>query len=114
MKVSYFENAKSKTPIMANLEDLFEEIKNGIYKKQVEELEAKHVLTEQEEVEEHRLKKLKLHLKDVMEQMIHEHASQQVAWSSDALRVLDHAQFSLAPGPEFPVSGARYFKVTVD
>ena len=49
------------------------------YKKQVEELEAKHVLTEQEEVEEHRLKKLKLHLKDVMEQMIHEHASQQVA-----------------------------------
>jgi len=49
------------------------------YKKQVEELEAKHFLTEQEEVEEHRLKKLKLHLKDVMEQMIHEHATHQVA-----------------------------------
>ena len=49
------------------------------YKKLVEQLEAKHVLTEQEEVEEHRLKKLKLHLKDVMEQMIHEHATQQVA-----------------------------------
>ena len=49
------------------------------YKRQVEELEAKHFLTEQEEVEEHRLKKLKLHLKDVMEQLIHEHASQQVA-----------------------------------
>jgi uncharacterized protein YdcH (DUF465 family) len=49
------------------------------YKKQVEALEAKHVLTEQEEVEEHRLKKLKLHLKDVMEQMIHDHASHQVA-----------------------------------
>jgi uncharacterized protein YdcH (DUF465 family) len=49
------------------------------YKRLVEELEAKHFLTEQEEVEEHRLKKLKLHLKDVMEQMIHEHATQQVA-----------------------------------
>jgi len=49
------------------------------YKRKVEELEAKAFLTEQEEVEEHRLKKLKLHLKDVMEQMIHEHASQQVA-----------------------------------
>jgi uncharacterized protein YdcH (DUF465 family) len=49
------------------------------YKKKVEELEAKHFLTEQEEVEEHRLKKLKLHLKDVMEQMIHDQASQQVA-----------------------------------
>jgi len=49
------------------------------YKHLVEELEAKSFLTEQEEVEEHRLKKLKLHLKDVMEQMIHEHASHQVA-----------------------------------
>ena len=49
------------------------------YKKMVEELEAKHFLTEQEEVEEHKLKKLKLHLKDVMEQMIHDHASHQVA-----------------------------------
>ena len=49
------------------------------YKHKVEELEAKPYLTEQEEVEEHRLKKLKLHLKDVMEQLIHEHASHQVA-----------------------------------
>jgi len=49
------------------------------YKHQVEELEAKPFLSEQEEVEEHRLKKLKLHLKDVMEQMIHDHASHQVA-----------------------------------
>jgi uncharacterized protein YdcH (DUF465 family) len=47
-------------------------------KHKVEELEAKSFLTEEEEVEEHRLKKLKLHLKDVMEQMIHEHASHQV------------------------------------
>jgi len=49
------------------------------YKHQVEELEAKAFLTEHEEAEEHRLKKLKLHLKDVMEQMIHDHASHQVA-----------------------------------
>ena len=49
------------------------------YKRLVEELEAKHFLTEQEEVEEHRLKKLKLHLKDVMERMIHDHATHQVA-----------------------------------
>ena len=49
------------------------------YKRKVEELEAKPFLTEQEEAEEHRLKKLKLHLKDVMEHLIHEHASQQVA-----------------------------------
>jgi uncharacterized protein YdcH (DUF465 family) len=49
------------------------------YKRKVEELEAKSFLTEQEQVEEHRLKKLKLHLKDVMEKMVHDHASHQVA-----------------------------------
>jgi uncharacterized protein YdcH (DUF465 family) len=49
------------------------------YKRKVEELEAKPYLTQQEEAEEHRLKKLKLHLKDVMEQLVHEHASHQVA-----------------------------------
>ena len=49
------------------------------YDRLVGELEAKPFLTEEQEVEEHRLKKLKLHLKDVMEQMIHDHASQQVA-----------------------------------
>ena len=49
------------------------------YKRKVEELEAKPYLTEQEEVEEHRLKKLKLHLKDVMEHLVHEQASHQAA-----------------------------------
>jgi len=43
------------------------------YKKLVEALEAKHALTPDEEVEEHRLKKLKLHLKDEMEQMVNEY-----------------------------------------
>jgi uncharacterized protein YdcH (DUF465 family) len=42
------------------------------YDRLVSELENKHVLTAQEEIEEHRLKKLKLHLKDEMEQMVSE------------------------------------------
>ena len=42
------------------------------YDRLVEELENKHVLTAAEEIEEHRLKKLKLHLKDQMEQMVRE------------------------------------------
>ena len=46
------------------------------YKVQVEALEAKHALTAQEELEEHRLKKLKLHLKDEMEQIVSEYKLQ--------------------------------------
>jgi len=46
------------------------------YKRQVEALEAKHALTTEEEVEEHRLKKLKLRLKDEMEQIVSEHKLQ--------------------------------------
>ena len=46
------------------------------YKVQVEALEARHALTEQEELEEHRLKKLKLHLKDEMEQIVSEYKLQ--------------------------------------
>jgi len=42
----------------------------------VETLESKHVLTAEEEVEEHRLKKLKLRLKDQMEQMVKDHTLQ--------------------------------------
>jgi len=40
------------------------------YDRMVEELENKHALTSAEEIEEHRLKKLKLQLKDQMEQMV--------------------------------------------
>jgi len=43
------------------------------YDRIVHELENKNVLTAQEEIEEHRLKKLKLHLKDEMEQMVSEY-----------------------------------------
>ena len=41
-------------------------------KKQVAQLEGKPILNEQEELEEQRLKKLKLHLKDQMEAMIND------------------------------------------
>jgi uncharacterized protein YdcH (DUF465 family) len=43
---------------------------------QVEALESKSQLTAEEEVEEHRLKKLKLQLKDQMELMVKEHTLQ--------------------------------------
>jgi uncharacterized protein YdcH (DUF465 family) len=46
------------------------------YDRQVEELEARLVPTPADEIEEHRLKKLKLHLKDEMEQIVSEHRLQ--------------------------------------
>ena len=46
------------------------------YDRLVAELDAKHGLTAAEEVEEHRLKKLKLHLKDEMEQIVSEYKLQ--------------------------------------
>ena len=46
------------------------------YKRMVEALEAKLALSTEEELEEHRLKKLKLHLKDEMEQMVSEYKLQ--------------------------------------
>jgi uncharacterized protein YdcH (DUF465 family) len=49
---------------------------HSTYKKQIQDLEAKHGLTADEEMEEHRLKKLKLHLKDEMEQMVSEYRLQ--------------------------------------
>jgi uncharacterized protein YdcH (DUF465 family) len=50
--------------------------KHHEYKLQVEALEAKHALTAAEELEEHRLKKLKLHLKDEMEQLVSQYKLQ--------------------------------------
>lgn len=41
------------------------------YDRQVAALEAKHALTPEEELEEVRLKKLKLHLKDQMMEFLH-------------------------------------------
>lgn len=52
---------------------------HATYHKQLEEIEAKSRLTEQDEVEEHRLKKLKLHLKDQMTQIMARYKAQNVA-----------------------------------
>jgi uncharacterized protein YdcH (DUF465 family) len=49
------------------------------YHKQLEALEAKQHLTSEEELEEHRLKKLKLHLKDQMNGIMARHRAQHVA-----------------------------------
>jgi uncharacterized protein YdcH (DUF465 family) len=46
------------------------------YDRQVEALEAKPVPTPEDDLEEHRLKKLKLHLKDEMEQIVSEYRLQ--------------------------------------
>lgn len=46
------------------------------YKKAVEALEAKAALSAEEELEEHRLKKLKLRLKDEMEHLVSEYRLQ--------------------------------------
>ena len=45
----------------------------------LEALEAKPLLTDREQVEEHRLKKLKLHLKDQMNEILSRYKAQQVA-----------------------------------
>ena len=47
-----------------------------VYKRLVADLEAKPFLTDDEEVEEQRLKKLKLHLKDQMEQILSQYKAQ--------------------------------------
>ncbi len=46
---------------------------------ELEALEAKSHLTPQEEVEEHRLKKLKLHVKDQMNEILSRYRAQHVA-----------------------------------
>jgi uncharacterized protein YdcH (DUF465 family) len=46
------------------------------YDRQVEALEAKPAPTPADDLEEHRLKKLKLHLKDEMEQIVSEYRLQ--------------------------------------
>ena len=46
---------------------------------QLEALEAKSRLTPEEEIEEHRLKKLKLRIKDQMNEILKRHQTQRVA-----------------------------------
>lgn len=49
------------------------------YKRQVEEMESRPHLSEQEKIEEVRLKKLKLRLKDQMTDILNRHRAQQTA-----------------------------------
>ena len=49
------------------------------YKKKIEAIEAKPHLTDEDEAEEHRLKKLKLHLKDQMTEIMARYKTQHVA-----------------------------------
>jgi uncharacterized protein YdcH (DUF465 family) len=53
--------------------------KHAEYDHQLEALEAKHALSEEEQLEETRLKKLKLHLKDQMHEILSRHRAQRVA-----------------------------------
>jgi len=49
------------------------------YDLKIQELEAKPALTAADEIEEHRLKKLKLHLKDQMTEIMNRRKAQHVA-----------------------------------
>lgn len=51
---------------------------HSAYKRLVSDLESKSFLTEEEELEEQRLKKIKLHLKDQMEEMLSKLKAQHV------------------------------------
>jgi uncharacterized protein YdcH (DUF465 family) len=53
--------------------------KHHQYDELVAQLDSKHVLSAEEEIEEHRLKKIKLRLKDEMEQMVSDYRFQHVA-----------------------------------
>jgi uncharacterized protein YdcH (DUF465 family) len=49
------------------------------FHKELEALEAKSHLSEEEQAEEHRLKKVKLHVKDQMNEILGRYKTQQVA-----------------------------------
>ena len=49
------------------------------FHQELEALEAKHHLSDEEQAEEHRLKKVKLHLKDQMNQFLGRYKTQQGA-----------------------------------
>jgi uncharacterized protein len=50
--------------------------KHSQYEQQINEIEAKAHLTPEDEIEEHKLKKLKLHLKDQMHEMMNRYRAQ--------------------------------------
>lgn len=69
-----------KTHLMAT-DETFRHLaeQHAEYKKQIEAIEAKPRMTPQDEDEEHRLKKLKLRIKDQMNEMLARHKAGHVA-----------------------------------
>ncbi|MEP6717333.1 MAG: DUF465 domain-containing protein [Terriglobia bacterium] len=71
-------DGNSQEDIKAHLETTNEQfrellLKHHEYDRLVDALESKNAPSAEDEIEEHRLKKLKLHLKDQMEQMVSEY-----------------------------------------
>ncbi len=68
----------TKTHLMATNEQFARlAAEHQAYKDKLHALAEKHFLTDQEQLEEVRMKKLKLHLKDRMETMMHDYAMKQ-------------------------------------
>jgi len=69
-----------KAHLMATSEEFRQLVaKHAEYKRQVEAIEAKPQLTPEDEFEEHRIKKLKLRLKDQMNQFMARHKAELIA-----------------------------------
>lgn len=65
-----------KAHLMASSDEFRElAIRHSDYDRRLEQLEAMTHLSDDEQMEEVRLKKLKLHLKDQMNDLLHRHAS---------------------------------------
>jgi uncharacterized protein YdcH (DUF465 family) len=74
----------SQEELKAYLAQSNEEFRNLVaqhaeYERQINAIEGKAHVTEQDEIEEHRLKKLKLHVKDLMQEMMKRYRAQEVA-----------------------------------
>jgi hypothetical protein len=69
-----------KAHLMATSEEFRQLVaQHAEYKRQVEAIEAKPHVTPEDEVEENRIKKLKLHLKDQINDFLAHHRPEQVA-----------------------------------
>ena len=69
-----------KAHLMATNEEFRQLVaQHAEYKRQVEAIEAKPHLTPEDEFEEHRIKKLKLRLKDQMNQFMARHKAELIA-----------------------------------